>query len=340
MTNILKYQNPSSPLLKPLFKQSQNAYYDPNTDTVFAPDSTGEFYLHEMFHARPDEKLLQALKPYYHNLNDDVLKQFGADLSFVKRINDDPGHFYSPEELGARVVSANQMLKNAGISNINADFLKRARMSENKYGDNFRDLLHMYNDENLVKIFNLTQGFKKGGSIHIKKKNRGKFTDYCGGEVTQGCIEKGKRSSDPKIRKRATFADNARKWKHKNGGIMIPDIIKFFNGEKRLFRKTTPTNEGYTQNVSGKFIGFPTIKEQNPTRGLTRTIDYTPDGWGTRKDTLIGVWDGNNIKYFNSPHANQPLLYGFEKMPEEFWKKHNDQMDNDKQEWEIQNTTK
>lgn len=60
---------------------------------------------------------------------------------------------------------------------------------------------------------------KKGG-INIKKKNRGKFTDYCGGKVTKECIEKGKRSSDPKIRKRATFADNARKWKHKNGGII------------------------------------------------------------------------------------------------------------------------
>ena len=25
--------------------------------------------------------------------------------------------------------------------------------------------------------------FKKGSGIHIKKKNRGKFTEYCGGEV-------------------------------------------------------------------------------------------------------------------------------------------------------------
>jgi hypothetical protein len=51
---------------------------------------------------------------------------------------------------------------------------------------------------------------KKGG-IHIKKKNRGKFTEYCGGKVTEECIRKGKNSSDPTTRKRATFADNARK---------------------------------------------------------------------------------------------------------------------------------
>lgn len=54
---------------------------------------------------------------------------------------------------------------------------------------------------------------KKGSKIHIKKENRGKFTDYCNGKVTDECIQKGKRSSDPKIRKRATFAQNARRWK-------------------------------------------------------------------------------------------------------------------------------
>lgn len=53
---------------------------------------------------------------------------------------------------------------------------------------------------------------KKGSKIHIKKANRGKFTDYCGGKVTSECIARGKRSPDPKIRKRATFAANVRKW--------------------------------------------------------------------------------------------------------------------------------
>lgn len=56
--------------------------------------------------------------------------------------------------------------------------------------------------------------FKKGNKIRIKKKNRGKFTEYCGGKVTNECIKRGKNSSNPTIRKRATFAANARKWKH------------------------------------------------------------------------------------------------------------------------------
>ena len=56
--------------------------------------------------------------------------------------------------------------------------------------------------------------FKKGNKIKIKKKNRGKFTEYCGGNVTQECIQRGKNSPDTKIRKRATFAANVRKFKH------------------------------------------------------------------------------------------------------------------------------
>lgn len=69
--------------------------------------------------------------------------------------------------------------------------------------------------------------FKKGGGIKIKEKNKGSFTRYCGGNVTSECIKKGKNSPDPKIRKKATFAANARKWKHQNGGV-----LKTYNIEK------------------------------------------------------------------------------------------------------------
>lgn len=65
---------------------------------------------------------------------------------------------------------------------------------------------------------------KKGSTINIKKKNRGKFTSYCGGNVTSECISRGKHSSNPAIRKRAVFAENARKWKHKNGGAFVEGV--------------------------------------------------------------------------------------------------------------------
>lgn len=69
-----------------------------------------------------------------------------------------------------------------------------------------------------IEIFGVPY-LKKGSGIHIKKKNRGKFREYCGGEVTDKCIQKAKKSKNPKLRKRATFAQNSRSWskKHEEG---------------------------------------------------------------------------------------------------------------------------
>jgi hypothetical protein len=53
---------------------------------------------------------------------------------------------------------------------------------------------------------NLIDFLKNGSGIHIKKKNRGKFTSYCGGKVTDECIRKAKASGNPTLVKRATFA--------------------------------------------------------------------------------------------------------------------------------------
>ncbi len=69
--------------------------------------------------------------------------------------------------------------------------------------------------KNIRDLANYLLSLRKGGKIHIKKENRGKFTDYCGGKVTSECIAKGKRSPNPAIRKRATFAANVRKWHKK-----------------------------------------------------------------------------------------------------------------------------
>jgi len=72
-------------------------------------------------------------------------------------------------------------------------------------------------------MINILEFLKNGSGIHIKKKNRGKFTSYCGGKVTDECIRKAKASGNPTLIKRATFAANARKWKHKKGGVIKAD---------------------------------------------------------------------------------------------------------------------
>ena len=72
--------------------------------------------------------------------------------------------------------------------------------------------------------------FSGGGEIYIKPENRGKFTKYCGGKVTSECIAKGKRSSNPAVRKRAAFAANVRKWHHAFGGNLLTHGAEWDNG--------------------------------------------------------------------------------------------------------------
>lgn len=96
---------------------------------------------------------------------------------------------------------------------------------------------------------------KDGGGIHIKKKNRGKFTEYCGGKVTEACIRRGKNSSNPTTRKRATFAQNARNW-NAFGGWLNTQGGDFTNG-------VTFINEGGSH-------------EENPYQGIQIGVD--PEG--------------------------------------------------------------
>ena len=108
---------------------------------------------------------------------------------------------------------------------------------------------------------NVIDFLKKGSGIHIKKENRGKFTDYCGGKVTSACIQKGKNSLDPAVRKRATFAANARKWKHQWGGnIRTQEEVNAINNSnknkaKGLFKGMISGNILPTMENIGNMIG-------------------------------------------------------------------------------------
>lgn len=67
---------------------------------------------------------------------------------------------------------------------------------------------------------------KKGGWLQKarasmeKRGTVGSFTEYCGGKVTNECIERGLKSKDPKIRRRAAFAKAVRSFKKQYGGIV------------------------------------------------------------------------------------------------------------------------
>ena len=131
-------------------------------DTIYA--SNEEDLIHELSHYLTNNKPNQAYLEFYDKLNDNRIQDLGGDLNFVKRTGD-PGDFYNPSELEARIRAAKYMTRG---QNYTKDFFKLLRQDENKYGYNMRDLLHMYNDENLEKLFSINpKSFKDGGSINV-----------------------------------------------------------------------------------------------------------------------------------------------------------------------------
>lgn len=112
--------------------------------------------------------------------------------------------------------------------------------------------------------------FAKGGKIHIKKANRGKFTDYCGGKVTSECIARGKRSKSAAVRKRATFAANARKWHHDLGGYLYDEGGNLYVSVPNIGQHGGDFSNGVT------IIGNGGTHEENPMEGVPMGI--APDG--------------------------------------------------------------
>lgn len=122
----------------------------------------------------------------------------------------------------------------------------------NNFNQSFTQGMFQQEPEQTVQAANIA---KDGGGIHIKKKNRGKFTEYCGGKVTEACIRRGKNSSNPTTRKRATFAQNARNW-NAFGGWLNTQGGDFTNG-------VTFIDEGGSH-------------EENPYQGIQIGVD--PEG--------------------------------------------------------------
>lgn len=130
-------------------------------NVIYSPDD--EYTVHELWHYLSQNKPNEALKEFYDQIDDTKLQKFGADLDFVKRTGD-PSDFYHPSELEARLKAAKFMSQGALYDK---EFFKNLRSDENKYGNNMRDLLRMFNDEYLEKLFNALSKFKKGGKFNI-----------------------------------------------------------------------------------------------------------------------------------------------------------------------------
>src|ERR1700689_3502323 len=79
-------------------------------------------------------------------------------------------------------------------------------------GPAFAQLGHFANPMNLMR------GHNSNGSIHIKASHKGLLHKDLGvpprQKIPASKLASAKRSSNPAVRKRATFAENAKKWNH------------------------------------------------------------------------------------------------------------------------------
>lgn len=135
---------------------------------------------------------------------------------------------------------------------------------------------------------------------------------------------------------------NARKWKHKNGGnIMVPDIIKFFNGggipmfqnSGKMWgvnypgRYTTVSDVGH----DSKGQPFNYTEESDNDLGLAREVRGT-----NSLDSLIFVNTPTGQRIFSSPYKPRPMKVN--QMSPEMWKRIHDHFDELKRQW-IENKT-
>lgn len=72
-------------------------------------------------------------------------------------------------------------------------------------------------------IQKVTAKMKRKGTLNA-------FTKYCGGKVTQECIDRAKKSNNPTLVKRATFAENMRKIKKYDEGGSVFKAIEVLDG--------------------------------------------------------------------------------------------------------------
>lgn len=113
--------------------------------------------------------------------------------------------------LRTQMEQANALAQSTLENNANNIGLQQANMLEQNYAAYGGPLL-----------------FSDGGSIHIKPENRGKFTETK--RRTGKTTEELTHSKNPVTRKRAIFAQNARKWHHAFGGDLMTHGADFDTG--------------------------------------------------------------------------------------------------------------
>ena len=200
------------------------------TSRYISPNDKNEFAIRGIIDRTNDLQLDGTIKSVHKDINNASLNIPGFKVVTTTRV---PGSPYVPKELNISEKLPENLMKRIRVNHNPSVY--NPMLNINALVAPFNTSLERISktvDRSLrpkdANWWEIAGFYKSGGPIKIKKKNRGKFTDYCGGKVTEECIRKGKNSSNPTTRKRANFAWVARhKFKHEEGGTI--NYLNMFN---------------------------------------------------------------------------------------------------------------
>lgn len=135
--------------------------------------------------------------------------------------------------------------------------------------------------------------FKDGGSIRIDPKNKGKFnaTKKRTGKTTEELTH----SKNPLTRKRAIFAQNARRWRHADGGV----LKNILDGENDVQELNRPSFEDWYKTV-------PKEKSDTTNYDLKRAYGLAPQ---EQLDKFVNDSAAHlNSSYYDHETNTQPIL--------------------------------
>lgn len=124
----------------------------------------------------------------------------------------------------------------------------------------------------------------QGSGIHIKKENRGKFTETK--KRTGKTTEELTHSKNPLTRKRAIFAQNAKKFKHEDGGLVHKP-----NGHRSILDNGWFKTKDLKKNHPLVSIGQQGLKLHADNPYLDAVIELSP--LGDARDIYEGINSGN-----------------------------------------------
>ena len=252
--------------------------YNPRANTIYTNPDYPDNRTHEQAHAskakpqvkKANEIVGKKYKDSYWDKGDEVYSR----LMQLREANGiDPNQIWDKESL-------NEFKENA------KDFNIMNRYDDDTVLDLFNNVAANNADNALIAAYGGDlNAFSKGGKIHIKPENRGKFTALK--KRTGKSATWFKEHGTPAQKKMATFALNARKWKHEDGGPLFTHGGIWSNG-------ITEINEGSTH-------------EENPYEGVQIGVDSE----GIPNLVEEGEVIFNDYVFSNRLTADKKLLEGF-----------------------------